>query len=266
MDASRLSGRGGRGASFNRTLLSILSSVYKKNASVSQMKHLVNPGGRWETGPTFHFGSSANPSGSVVTGCGFLFTVIPSLCWRHWTREGGSPADMRGVTKLKGQRRTRGRRVTGSWCGQGVGADVKFTNGQKTCDSQQSLFPCDLRMKQQSNPRLQEGVSHNVFCTPCCQINWGPEALEVANGLQKVAGPPPSYTSRVTRCKFTAEELQRDQPKLEDAAPVRVSSHVHQGFSPQKLEGDEKGWIVLTGYKIKQQWRIYHIPILLGKT
>lgn len=80
------------------------SFIYlQKKASVIQMKHLVNPGGRWETGPTFHFGSSANPSGSVVTGCGFLFTVIPSLCWRHWTREGGSPADMRGVTKLKSE-------------------------------------------------------------------------------------------------------------------------------------------------------------------
>lgn len=80
------------------------SFIYlQKKTSVIQMKHLVNSGGRWETGPTFHFGSSANPNGSVVTGCGFLFTVIPSLCWRHWTREGGSPADMRGVTKLKGE-------------------------------------------------------------------------------------------------------------------------------------------------------------------
>lgn len=79
------------------------SFIYlQKKGSVIQMKHLVNSGGRWETGPTFHFGSSAKPRGSVVTGCGFLFTVIPSLCWRHWTREGGSPADMRGVTKLKG--------------------------------------------------------------------------------------------------------------------------------------------------------------------
>lgn len=78
-----------------------------KKASVIQMTHPVNSGGRWATGPTFHFGSTANPSGSVVTGCGFLFTLIPSLCWRHWTREGGSPADMRRVTKLKGEEKKR---------------------------------------------------------------------------------------------------------------------------------------------------------------
>lgn len=168
--------------------------------------------------------------------------------------------------KRRRKRRTRGRRVTGSWCGQGVGADVEFPNDRKTCDSQQSLFLCDLRMEQQSNPRLQ-GASHNVFCTPCCWINWGSEALEVESRLQKVSSPPPSYTSGVTRCKFTAEELQRDQPKLEDAAPGRVSSHVQQSFSPQKLDGgDEKQWIVLTDYEIKQQWRIYHIPILLWET
>lgn len=94
------------------------SFIYlQKKGSVIQMKHLVNSGGRWETGPTFHFGSSAKPRGSVVTGCGFHFTVIPSLCWRHWTREGGSPADMRGVTKLKGgeKKKKKNKRKKSYW-------------------------------------------------------------------------------------------------------------------------------------------------------
>lgn len=269
MDASLLSARGGRGASFNRSLLKILSSIYKKSLS-----HSDEPSGdlwrRVETGPTFHFGSSADPSGSVVTGCGLLLTVIPSLCWRHWIREGGSPADMRGVTKLKGEEKKtkKNKRKKSHWF-------FVRPRGWSRCRVRE--WPENLRRPAEPLPVWSEDEATvkpsssrrsqpQCIPTPCCRINWGSEALEVANGLQKVASPPPSYTSRVTRWKFTAEELQRDQPKLEDAAPVRVSSHVQQGFSPQKLEGDKKEWIVLTDYKIKQQWRIYHIPILPWKT
>lgn len=104
------------------------------------------------------------------------------------------------------RRRTGRRRVTGSLCVYGVGADIKFSNGWKNDDSHQSLFLCDLRLNEQSNTCLQEGISHNVFCSPCCQINWGSEVLEVANRVQKVSGPPPSDTSRVTRHTFTEDE------------------------------------------------------------
>lgn len=38
-----------------------------------------------------------------MTGCELFFTVIPSLCWRYWVSEGGSPAgDIREVTELMG--------------------------------------------------------------------------------------------------------------------------------------------------------------------
>lgn len=271
MDASLLSARGGWGASFNRNRLKSLSSIYKQN--LQSFKWTI-----WRTledGEKQGRPSILDPQQTRVA-ASWLAAVSSSLwfpvCAGGTGSGSGVPLQTWGElqsskVKRRRQRRTRERRVTGSSCGQGVGADVKFANGRKTRDSQQSLFLWDLRMKHLSNPRLQEGVSHNVFLTPCCRINWGSEALEVANGLQKVASPPPSYTPRVTRWKFSAEELQRDQPKLEDAAPVRVSSHVHQGFSPQKLEGDKKKeWIVLTDYKTKQQWRIYHSHILLWKT
>lgn len=68
------------------------------------MKHLVNSGGRCE-GQHLPFWIISKPEWQRRDW--LLFTVIPSLCWRHWTREGGSPADTRGVTKLKGGEKTK---------------------------------------------------------------------------------------------------------------------------------------------------------------
>lgn len=45
------------------------------------------------------------------------------------------------------RRRRRRGRVTGSLCGEGVGADVELSNGWKHGDSQQGLLLCDLRIK-----------------------------------------------------------------------------------------------------------------------
>lgn len=107
-----------------------------------------------------------------------------------------------------------GERTGCSLCDQGVGADIKFSDGWKNCHNQQSLFLWDLRMKQQWESRPQEEVSLTVFCKPCWQLNWGSGALEVANWAQNASSPPPSYacdTSRETRCKITAEEQQELQ-------------------------------------------------------
>lgn len=148
------------------------------------------------------------------------------------------------------RRRTGWRRVTGSLCVYGVGADIKFSNGWKNGDSQQSLFLCDLRMNEQSNTCLQEGISHNVFCSPCCQINWGSEVLEVANRVQKVSGPPPGDTSRVTRYTFTEDELRELQKETNQSFNLWESLHTFIGVSlhehwMEEMKKNEYFWLAM---------------------
>lgn len=99
----------------------------------------------------------------------------------------------------KGSYRTQGRgeegegeRTSYSLCDQGVGADIKFSDGWKNCHSQQSLFLWDLRMKRQSNT---EEVSLTAFCThtllaaklriwSCGSGKLGPECIQSSSQLR----------------------------------------------------------------------------------